>query len=218
MKLTLPTDSEARKDIPVLSGCMNYFPAALAEIAKISVRGDRKHNQENAGNAPVHARGKSMDHGDCIIRHTMDIEDLKANITRRADKSPVVIDQLVEEAAYRAWRACAELQELCEKYAGAPLAPAAKLPEPVSLLSGAGVLRGAPLIAPLVEGEPIPQHHPAAYRPHYSYGSGNVNETGQEDAHARIGYAREQRSVYAMKNRVAEAESEVGNADLDDGA
>jgi hypothetical protein len=128
MKLTLPTDSAERKDVPVLSGCMNYFPAALAWIARISVKGDRKHNPENKG-PPFHARGKSMDHGDCIVRHTMDIEDMKAAIAR----SPVVpydaVDQLLEEAAYRAWRSCAELQELCEKYGAAPLAPAARLPD-----------------------------------------------------------------------------------------
>jgi hypothetical protein len=132
-KLTLPTDSEERKSIPVLSGCLNYAPAAIAWFARISVKGDRKHNPENAGNPPFHARGKSMDHGDCIIRHTMDIEDLKAAIRRDGSgglhPSPVVVGQLLEEAAYRFWRAGIELQQLCEQYAGAPLAPAARLPE-----------------------------------------------------------------------------------------
>lgn len=133
IKLTLPTDSEARKDVPLLSGCMNYAPAALAWFARISVKGDRKHNPENAGNPPFHARGKSMDHGDCIVRHTIDIEDLKAAIRRDGSgglhPSPVMVHQLLEEAAYRFWRAGIELQELCERYEGAPLAPAARLPE-----------------------------------------------------------------------------------------
>lgn len=132
VRLTLPTDSAARKDVPVLSGCLNYAPAALAWFARISVKGDRKHNPENAGNPPFHARGKSMDHGDCIIRHTMDIEDLKAAIRRAGnqyDGSTDTVQQLLEEAAYRFWRAGLELQELCEQYEGAPLAPAARLPD-----------------------------------------------------------------------------------------
>lgn len=140
MNLTLPTDSDERKDVPVLSGCMNYFPAALAWIARISVKGDRKHNPENAGNPPFHARGKSMDHGDCIVRHTMDIEDLKAHLKRTdlvPNNSPA-IHQLLEEAAYRAWRSCAELQQLCEDYGGAPLAPAARLPGIPPLKFGTG--------------------------------------------------------------------------------
>lgn len=128
-KLTLPTDSDERKEIPILSGVVNYFPAALAEVAKISVAGNRKHNPDST--ELHHARGKSMDHGDCILRHTMDIEDLKANIKRRSDKSPVVIDQLIQEAAYRAWRSLAELQQLCEEHRGLPLAPAATLPTDV---------------------------------------------------------------------------------------
>src|SRR5690606_36410581 len=103
MKLTLPTDSQERKDTPLLSGCMNYFPAALAWIARISLIGDRKHNPENKG-PPHHSRGKSADHGDCIVRHTMDIEDLKAHIARTANRDPAVIGKLLEEAAYRAWR------------------------------------------------------------------------------------------------------------------
>lgn len=131
MNLTLPTDSAERKDVPLLSGFMNYFPAAMAWIARISLKGDRKHNPENKG-PPFHSRGKSADHGDCIVRHTMDIEDLKVKLRRMSDmgmESPFVQEVLLEEAAYRAWRACAELQELCEKYDGAPLAPAAVLPK-----------------------------------------------------------------------------------------
>jgi hypothetical protein len=131
VKLTLPTDSAARKDVPVLRACLNYFPAAIAAVARISMIGDRKHNPENTG-APFHARGKSMDHGDCIVRHTMDMEDLKALIMR--DKPLIArlhpaVPKLLEEAGYRAWRALADYQELAEQYADVPLAPAARLPE-----------------------------------------------------------------------------------------
>lgn len=129
VKLTLPTDSAARKKIPLLSGVLKYAPAALAGVARISYEGNEKHNP---GEPLHHARGKSMDHGDCIIRHTMDLEDLRAQIERdprvmRAD-SPLV-QKLLEEAFCRAWRALIEAQELAERYAGAPLAPGARLPE-----------------------------------------------------------------------------------------
>jgi hypothetical protein len=149
VKLTLPTDSNERKDIPVMSGCMNYFPAALAEVAKISVAGNRKHNPGST--ELFHARGKSMDHGDCIVRHTMDIEDLKARI-RRADEaipgaihSPANVDQLIEEAAYRAWRSLAELQQLCEQHRGMPLAPAARQPTMLEAIATAQMATPHPL-------------------------------------------------------------------------
>ncbi len=40
----LPTDSDERKEIPIFSGVMNYFPLALAAVARHSKRGNDKHN------------------------------------------------------------------------------------------------------------------------------------------------------------------------------
>lgn len=117
--LTLPTDSTERKQYPILSGCIKYFPAALAGVAKISKLGNDKHNP---GESLHHARGKSMDHGDCIIRHLIDTEDLKAAIARGES---IQSEQLLSEASSLVWRALAYSQELHEQY-GAPLAPAAK--------------------------------------------------------------------------------------------
>ena len=63
---TLPTYSEARKNIPMCSGLIDYFPAALAEVARLSQHGNDKHNPGQ----PLHwSRDKSSDHGDCIVRH-----------------------------------------------------------------------------------------------------------------------------------------------------
>lgn len=121
--LTLPTDSKARKEYPLLSGCIRYFPAALAEVSAVSKRGNDKHNP---GEPLHHARGKSMDHGDCIIRHTIDLEDMKA-AAARGPLTPAGTAVLIEEAAQRAWRALAELQELCEDHNGAPMAPGARI-------------------------------------------------------------------------------------------
>jgi hypothetical protein len=65
----LPTDSARRKDTPVCTGVLDYFPRALAYVARISVLGNDKHNPGE----PLHwAEGKSMDHPDCIVRHVME--------------------------------------------------------------------------------------------------------------------------------------------------
>jgi hypothetical protein len=118
-QMTLPTDSNDRKNYPLFRGCLRYFPAALAGIANISKLGNDKHNP---GQDLHHARGKSMDHGDCIIRHLVDVEDLLAAL-ERGDK--VTQEQILNEVNQMAWRALAFSQELHERF-GAPLAPGAK--------------------------------------------------------------------------------------------
>ncbi len=122
MSTTLPTDSNDRKNYAVFSGCLRYFPAALAGVGKTSKLGNDKHNP---GQELHHARGKSTDHGDCIIRHLIDLEDLLA----AKDRGEVVTnDQLLAEVSSMAWRALAFSQQLHEKL-GAPLAPGAKVPK-----------------------------------------------------------------------------------------
>lgn len=116
--ITLPVDSTARKDYPLFRGCLMYFPAALAGVARISKRGNDKHNP---GKPMHHARGKSMDHGDCALRHLTDTADLLAAFERGAD---VTVEQIFEEVDQFAWRALAFAQEVHERF-GAPLAPGA---------------------------------------------------------------------------------------------
>lgn len=149
MNLTLPTDSTRRKEFPVFSGVLAYFPAAIARIANWSKRGNDKHNP---GEPLHHARGKSMDHRDCIPRHLMDLADLEAVLTREtqlygtadgrssADKLRA---ELLDEATALAWRANALLQELCEKYDSAPLAPGARLPIVAALIACKGANCGS---------------------------------------------------------------------------
>jgi hypothetical protein len=128
MKTTLPTDSQARKDVPLYSGCFAYFPAALAGVARWSKLGNDKHNP---GQPLHHARGKSMDHADCILRHTMDLSDMLADFARRPEVLSAAERQaILDEADARAWRALADSQELHERFGEAPLAPAARLPNP----------------------------------------------------------------------------------------
>ena len=120
MNFTLPTDSAERKEYPLLRGFLNYFPAAVAKVANLSLEGNKRHNP---GEELHHARGKSTDHGDCILRHTMDLEDAKAAFARGEYGATKAI---LQEATQRAWRAMADLQELCERYDHAPLAPGAR--------------------------------------------------------------------------------------------
>jgi hypothetical protein len=116
---TLPADSADRKRIPLFRGVKRYFPAALAAVAKVSQFGNEKHNP---GEELHHARGKSMDHADCIERHLLDLD---ADYGRGMGYDENGISQV----SYIAWRALALCQEWLEQHEGAPLAPAATLSE-----------------------------------------------------------------------------------------
>jgi hypothetical protein len=99
----LPTDSAERKQIPIFSGVLNYFPLALAAVARVSMRGNAKHNIGQ----PLHwSRGTSDDHADCIARHLIDVETIDPGSGE------------YEDAMALAWRALAQLQILEEKRLG----------------------------------------------------------------------------------------------------
>lgn len=113
---TLPTDSAARKRYPMASGLLDYFPDALAEVSYVSWVGNQKHNP---GEPLHHARGKSMDHADCCMRH----------LQERGGFDVVVIDgaeHRIRHTAALAWRAMALLQEELEQDLGLPLPRGAK--------------------------------------------------------------------------------------------
>jgi len=104
----LPTDAASRKAVPIASGVMDYFPAALAEIAKVSKAGNDQHNPGQ----PLHwARGKSMDQSDTLMRHFL-------------ERGMIDTDGL-RHSAKMAWRALALLQLELEA-AGAPIARGAR--------------------------------------------------------------------------------------------
>jgi hypothetical protein len=109
-----PVDPGERKRIPLCSGCLDYFPAALAEIARISHIGNDQHNPGQ----PLHwERDKSRDHADCIARHL-----LERGTWDESGSAPV------RHSAALAWRALALLQEELEREEGAPLARGARPP------------------------------------------------------------------------------------------
>jgi hypothetical protein len=68
-KQTLTTDSDARKNIPLARGLLDYFPNALAEVARLSLAANEKHNP---GQELHWSFEKSADHADTILRHLVD--------------------------------------------------------------------------------------------------------------------------------------------------
>jgi hypothetical protein len=111
MKSALPDDSQARKNVPMCTGLLDYFPAALAAVAECSRLSNEKHNP---GEPMHHARGKSADHADALVRH-------------QVDRGKIDPDDGIRHSTKVAWRALAQLQEELEAE-GAPLARAARLP------------------------------------------------------------------------------------------
>jgi hypothetical protein len=99
----LPTGAADRKSIPLGSGVLDYFSAALIEIAKVSKMGNDQHNPGQ----PLHwSRGKSDDHHDTMQRHALERGTLDTDGARHSAKM--------------AWRALAILQLEMEAN-GAPM-------------------------------------------------------------------------------------------------
>lgn len=95
--MSLPTDSKARKEVPVATGVLDYFPDAIAAVAAVSKKGNEKHNPGQ----PLHwSREKSADHRDCIARHLIDAGNDGMGVDENGDL----------HLAACAWRALAALQ------------------------------------------------------------------------------------------------------------
>ena len=107
----LPTDPEERKRIPIASGFIDYFPAAVAEVAKVSYGGTAQHHP---GEELHWDREKSKDHSDTLMRHFLERGTKDADGQRHSTKM--------------VWRALAILQLELEAE-GAPIARGAKYPE-----------------------------------------------------------------------------------------
>ena len=96
--MLLPTDAEERKQIPIVSGALDYFPLAIAEVAKCSKAGNDQHHP---GEPLFWDKTKSTDHADCIGRHLIDRGKYDSDGIRHSAKL--------------AWRALALLQIELEK-------------------------------------------------------------------------------------------------------
>lgn len=81
--MNLPTDPAERKATPMCTGVLDYFPLALAEIARVSKAGNDQHNPGQ----PLHwDKTKSLDHADCILRHLVDRGTVDADGMRHSAK------------------------------------------------------------------------------------------------------------------------------------
>lgn len=61
--------AQERKETPVYSGVVKYFPRAIEEVAKVSFIGNEQHNPGE----PLHwAKEKSKDEQDALMRHLID--------------------------------------------------------------------------------------------------------------------------------------------------
>jgi hypothetical protein len=89
----LSSDRQARKNAPITTGFLDYFPLACAAVAELSRVANEQHNPGE----PMHwTREKSADHADCISRHLIDRGKIDNDGQRHSTKV--------------AWRAMAQLQ------------------------------------------------------------------------------------------------------------
>lgn len=99
----LPTDSAERKNLPIATGFLDYFPDAIADVARLSKLGNDKHNPGQ----PLHwNRSLSADHADCLMRHFVERGKVDTDRVRHSTKV--------------AWRALAILQLELEAARGVP--------------------------------------------------------------------------------------------------
>lgn len=90
-------DAQQRKDRPVYTGVLKYFPNALLEVANLSRVGNEQHNPGQ----PLHwAKEKSQDEADALVRHLLDAGTFDTDGQRHSTKV--------------AWRALALLERELE--------------------------------------------------------------------------------------------------------
>jgi hypothetical protein len=87
-----------RKDYPVWTGVINYFPDALMEVSRVSKIGNDQHHKDK----PLHwDKSKSTDHLDALSRHLLQAKKIDEDGCLHLSKV--------------AWRALAALQDYIDK-------------------------------------------------------------------------------------------------------
>lgn len=115
--MSLPTDSKARKGMPVVRGNLRYFPDAHLAVAELSMYGNDKHNP---GEELHWSRGKSSDHADCCARHLL--EPFGIDYSYGPEKG-------VLHSVAAAWRALANAQTEIEELKAKGMWPLPALPD-----------------------------------------------------------------------------------------
>ena len=90
-------DKKARKNIPIFSGLLMYFPDACAAVAECSFIANEQHNP---GTKMHWDRAKSGDELDALVRHLMEAGEMD--------------DDGILHSTKVAWRALASLQKEIE--------------------------------------------------------------------------------------------------------
>jgi len=90
-------EAQKRKETPVFSGVLKYFPDAIKEVARVSFVGSKQHNPDKLMDWD---RSKSGDELDALARHLVD--------AGKRDKDGM------RHSAKIAWRALASLQKEIE--------------------------------------------------------------------------------------------------------
>tara|TARA_R110002153_G_scaffold15931_2_gene56624 strand:+ start:1053 stop:1334 length:282 start_codon:yes stop_codon:yes gene_type:complete len=86
-----------RKERPVYTGVLKYFPLAILEVSRVSLAGNKQHHPDK----PLHwDRNKSNDDFDALSRHLIDAGTIDVDGIRHTAKV--------------AWRALAALQKELE--------------------------------------------------------------------------------------------------------
>lgn len=93
----IPSDAKERKQRPIYSGVLAYFPDALMEVARCSWVGNEQHNP---GQPLRWAKEKSTDEPDALVRHLLERGTVDSDGVRHSAKV--------------AWRALAMLQREIE--------------------------------------------------------------------------------------------------------
>jgi hypothetical protein len=90
--------AQERKDTPVFSGVLKYFPLAIMEVSRVSKAGNDQHNK---GKTLHWDRSKSTDEADALARHLIQSGTLDTDGIRHTAKV--------------AWRALALLEKELEQ-------------------------------------------------------------------------------------------------------
>ena len=97
----LPTDSQARKNIPVYRGFVKCFPDAMAAVAQLTAIATKQHHPDGG---VYWDKSKSDDELDALCRHMLD--DVMEPLSRDAEGAL--------HAVKIAWRGMANLQRLAD--------------------------------------------------------------------------------------------------------
>jgi hypothetical protein len=99
--LKLPAEAQRRKEVPIATGFIDYFPRAIAAVAELSRIGNEQHNP----GSPLHwDRSKSGDESDALMRHFLERGTIDTDGQRHSVKV--------------AWRAMALLEKELESLSG----------------------------------------------------------------------------------------------------